>query len=454
MSSDLARAMSNVPILVGQTNYREWNLQIKSTARYSSIWKAIQGKDKAVTSDVPDVAALEAREEKAIGLITGTVSPHLKIELDEYRVPDSKGTHEPSAAELWTYLQQRFEKKDTVSAVFDYSRLAQAALVDDGTLEEQLNTLQELRSRCALNNLTFEDWQFAVTILIALPASYESVKEHFLITHDPMKLKPEDVRARILERQLRKKQEQDQSAANIIQTKSPAAKNQKRANRPPDNRPCYNCGKKGHWARECRAPKKDNSTNKSSPGPSKAGGSSLNVVETSDAESDSPVLCYFGAPENWLMDSGATDHMTPYGSDFKDYTKYAESRTVILGDGSTRLNIIGKGTIERWVEIAPHVYRQIILQDALHVEGIKRRFLSIGRFDDRGFTVAISNSRLTISKGKTSFTGWKTGPLYTCSLYAEKPLGVAHAICMNHYLANPNDLNKHVNTKRRDKIKR
>jgi len=110
---------------------------------------------------------------------------------------------------------------------------------------------------------------------------------------------------------------------------------------------------------ECKSKKKDTPTS-SNAGPGKPGGSSLNVVENSDAESDSPILCYFGAPENWLMDSGATDHMTPYGSNFTSYAKFNESRTVILGDGSTRLNIIGKGNVERWVETSPHVYREFI----------------------------------------------------------------------------------------------
>ena len=27
------------------------------------------------------------------------------------------------------------------------------------------------------------------------------------------------------------------------------------------------------------------------------------------------------AAEDWLIDSGATDHMTPYRSDFEDYTR-------------------------------------------------------------------------------------------------------------------------------------
>ena len=215
--------------------------------------------------------------------------------------------------------------------------------------------------------------------------------------------------------------------ANIITTKPSAANKAKNKGKcskwPPDDKPCFNCEKKGHWARECQS--KKNPLNQSNAGPGKPGSSSLNVVETSDAESDSPVLCYFGAPENWLMDSGATDHMTPYGSDFvlASYIKFVESQTVVLGDGSTRLNIIGKGSVSRWVETHPQTYCQITLQDVLHVQGIKQLILSMGRFDDKGFTISASDSWLTISKGRFAFSGPKTGALYICSMYVERPPG-------------------------------
>jgi hypothetical protein len=432
MSSDLAQAIGKVPVLTGQSNYREWQIEVKATARLANVWKAITGTDKpVVATEAADVAAFEAREEKAIGLITRTVSSHLKLELDEYRVKDSQNAdQEANSKEMWAYLQTKFEKKDGISAIIDYGRLTRAKLVDDGTLEEQLNALQELRSRCALNDFKYADWQFAALILLALPDSFDNIKDHFLTTSTPKNLKPDDIRARILEKQNRKKDEADVSAANLITAKSKAnAKGkQKKKQLTNDRSSCLNCGRKGHWARECCSKKKDTPSS-SNAGPDKPGGSSLNVVETSDAESDSPVLCYFGAPENWLMDSGATDHMTPFGSDFTSvsYVKFVESRTVVLGDGSTRLKIIGKGTVERWVETAPHVYRQLILQDVLHVDGIKRRFLSMGRFDDKGFSIVLSNSRLKISKKNFAFSGTKAGPLYTCILYADKPLG-AHSL--------------------------
>jgi hypothetical protein len=121
--------------------------------------------------------------------------------------------------------------------------------------------------------------------------------------------------------------------------------------------------------------------------PGATGSSSLNVVDASDSKSDAKVFCYFGAPENWLYDSGTTNHMSPFGSDFKDYVKFVEEHNVTLGDCTTRLSILGKGTIKRWVETAPHSYRQLVLSDVLHVKGIQCCFLSASKFDDKGFTL-------------------------------------------------------------------
>lgn len=293
MSSDLAQAVGKVPVLTGQANYREWALEVKAAARFATIWKTIQGTDSATSSEKADEAAFENRKEKAIGLITKTVSPTLKVELDELQKidKDSSGNDAPrdyTAQELWKYLKDKFEKRDGVSAIIDWGKLTSTKLVDDGTLEEQLNALQDLRSKCALNDFKYEDWQFAALILLALPESYENIKDYFLTTSSPKTLKPEEIRARILEKQNRKKEEAETSAANVITTKPAVNKSKKHGKRPPDDQPCHNCGKSGHWARECRSPKKGKSN--ANPAREKAGSSSLNVVETptSDAESDSP----------------------------------------------------------------------------------------------------------------------------------------------------------------------
>ena len=78
---------------------------------------------------------------------------------------------------------------------------------------------------------------------------------------------------------------------------------------------------------------------------------------------------YLGATENWLLDPGATDHLMLFGSDFTEYMVYSESHeTILLGDGATTLQTLGKGMVTHWVETAPNKFHEFTLKNVLHVD--------------------------------------------------------------------------------------
>jgi transposase InsO family protein len=118
--------------------------------------------------------------------------------------------------------------------------------------------------------------------------------------------------------------------------------------------------------------------------------------------------------------------MSPFGSDFV-HTEYASiidsKNSVILGDGSTRLNILGKGTIERWVETNPGNYQRIRLENVLHVDGIQRRFLSSFRLNRKGLSVNFTPSGPLIQdETRTlSIKGFNAGPASFLSVYRRPP---------------------------------
>ena len=59
---------------------------------------------------------------------------------------------------------------------------------------------------------------------------------------------------------------------------------------------------------------------------------------------------YLGATENWLLDSGATDHLTPFGSDFTEYTAYSH-----WGQGGLETGDYMLGTFRAHVHLSHNV---------------------------------------------------------------------------------------------------
>ena len=157
----------------------------------------------------------------------------------------------------------------------------------------------------------------------------------------------------------------------------------------------------------------------------------LNVVDNSDAQSDSPVFAYFDAPKNFLMDSSATNHMTPFGSNFKCNSYFSlinSNQLVTLGDGTTWLRTLGKGTIEQWVKTRPHQHRLPVLVNVLHVESIKQCFLSTPWLLEKGFAVNFTEGKVEATKGDFTIKGFRTGHLFQCPIYTDKLLS-SNSLC-------------------------
>ena len=115
--------------------------------------------DEAVSESAEHKHDLRKQELKACGLITGSVSDSLKVELDELKGDEETKTtgsgedavtvvtyKEPSAHQLWEHLKGRFQKKDGTSAILDFQQMVSTRFHNDNTLKNQLAAMQVLCS--------------------------------------------------------------------------------------------------------------------------------------------------------------------------------------------------------------------------------------------------------------------------------------------------------------------
>ena len=137
----------------------------------------------------------------------------------------------------------------------------------------------------------------------------------------------------------------------------------------PKNLEYWNCGKKGHLKKDCRAPKKQRDGQQER-------NQEANV--TGDVLQDALILSVDNISESWVVDSGASFHATPDRKHFLDYVQ-GEFGQVHMGDNAP-CKIVGMGK----VKINQYNGNQWLLKDVRHVPDLRKNLILIGQLASEG----------------------------------------------------------------------
>ena len=199
---------------------------------------------------------------------------------------------------------------------------------------------------------------------------------------------------------------------------------------------CHNCGKPGHWARECRSPKKEEKANDETSKPATAQRSetkpvgSANAVATTDAEMDGAWATELEVGElgleeialidesDWLYekvetvaavdrlfpekrgehvelyDSGATRHISPYKASFSTYVTL-DPPVFLNAANQQRFPAIGVGSLAIH---APNGGTQstLTLTNVLHAPAVGFTLVSLGALDKQGYRASLGGGHLEL----------------------------------------------------------
>jgi hypothetical protein len=126
---------------------------------------------------------------------------------------------------------------------------------------------------------------------------------------------------------------------------------------------CWNCGKKGHLKKDCRAPKKQRDGQQEK-------NQEANVI--GDVLQDALILSVDNISESWVVDSGASFHATPHRKHFLGYVQ-GNFGQVHLGDVAP-CKIVGM----RKVNIKQRNGNQWLLKEVRHVSDLRKILISTG----------------------------------------------------------------------------
>jgi hypothetical protein len=111
--------------------------------------------------------------------------------------------------------------------------------------------------------------------------------------------------------------------------------------------------------------------------------------------------------EAWLVDSGASFHMTPHREWFCEYERY-DGGNVFIGDDSTT-KIIGRGKVKlRLID-----GRIRTLPGVLHIPGLARNLIYVSKMDDAGVKTIFEKETCRMVRGEmVLLKGVRFGTLY------------------------------------------
>jgi hypothetical protein len=259
---------------------------------------------------------------------------------------------EATTKDLWDKLGTLYQSKSLVNKIFPRNKLYNLRMRDGYSMEENLNIFNIMVSQLVSVEIKISDEDKCISLLCSLPDSWDIMV--VAIGSNTTSLNFDEVVSSFLSEDMRKKnmegkiidtlfaigcsQERNRSKFSSGRSKS------KGRSKPPRNfvKVCWRCGKEGHCKKQCRSKVEKKKGSEESP----------SIEEKTSKEEGGYVYLDSSRThvdhEAWLVDSGASFHMTPHREWFWEYERYDggifflgdDSKTIIIGKGKVKLRLI------------------------------------------------------------------------------------------------------------------
>ena len=379
--------------LSGPENWATWKFQMEHLLKAKGLWGMLMETETlAADANAAAQADFTRRTEKAFSMLVLNVSTPQLYLITSCQTPK----------EAWTTLKAHFERDTLANKLFLKKRYFRCEMKEGEALTDHLKQMKELTDQLSAIGSVIEEEDQIVTLLGSLPPSYATIVTALETKIDNLTLK--FVQQALINEEQKRVNANDSSGATS--GGASAMSSQFRGNvqdssktvGAPDRSTwrCYKCGKEGHIKRDCptwkNKPKKKIHKAKHMMCEDEED-SSESAFVIRDTNSDRP------QQGEWLIDSGASKHMTCDKEKIQEYQEFTKSQSVKLGDGRV-VDALGIGNVKLKMTFKLSDVKNVTMYDVLYVPKLSGNLFSVGAATKRGNTVQFRKSRCYI-RGKS-----------------------------------------------------